>query len=81
MKGEIEMKIVRGFYNELSYRVEIDGKEVYRAGNSPYDSQVYTSKEQGVGLDKMKKFCKHTCRQFAKEKKAKFGGIEEEELS
>jgi hypothetical protein len=77
---------VIGYYNELEYSIvefnedEPMGNELYRAGNHPNDSQVYTSKEKGVGLDTMKKYCKQTTKDIAKEHKAKYGGIEYEAL-
>ncbi len=76
---------VVGYYNELWYSVfmysddEPTGIELYRAGNSPYDSQGYTSKEDGVGLATMKRYCEQTSREIAKEKKSKFIGVEYQE--
>jgi hypothetical protein len=70
------MKQVIGYYNALEYRVEIDGKEVYQAGNSPDDSQAYTSKENGVGLRTMRSYCIYTTHEIAKENHAKYGGVE-----
>jgi len=74
------MKKVIGYYNELLYRVELNGKEIYSVGNSPFDSQVYTSKESGVGLETMKKYCEQTSKELAKENHAKFIGVEYEEM-
>lgn len=76
----IDESYVIGYYNELKYRIEIDGEEVYTAGNSPYDSQGYTAKENGVGLEEMRKFCEHTAKEMAQENKAKFIGVEYEEV-
>lgn len=70
------MKRIIGYYNELEYSVEIDGKEIYTAGNSPLDSQAYTSAEDGVGLERMREFCEQTSRELAKENHAEFIGVE-----
>jgi len=53
------MNIVIGYYNELSYRVHnvTTNDDLYTAGNSPYDSQACTSKEQGIGIEIMKRYC------------------------
>lgn len=77
-KEDKRMKLskVIGRYNELEYEVELDGEVIYSAGNSPFDSQVYTDKETGVGLAVMKEYCEYTSREFAKEHKAKFMGVE-----
>ena len=70
------MQKVIGYYNELEYRVEVEGNEVYQAGNSPLDSQTYTDKESGVGLKTMKEFCKQTSRDIALERQAQVEGVE-----
>lgn len=78
------MKKTIGYYSEYEYTVEIDGKEVYRAGNSPFDSQVYV-RDLGnyavVPLATMKEYCDQTTRELAKENKASFVGIEYNEDS
>lgn len=56
-----------------------DGKEIYSAGNSPFDSQAYTSKEDGVGLETMKEYCEQTSKNLAEENHAKYIGVEYEE--
>lgn len=77
------MKKIIGYYNELEYTVEIigpgDHEVLYSAGNSPFDSQGYTSKEEGVGLEKMKQYCEQTAKEIAKEMNIEFIGIEYEE--
>ena len=65
-----------GRYNELEYEVEVDGKIIYEAGNSPFDSQVYTSADDGVGLETMRKYCEQTTKNIAEEQGAKFIGVE-----
>ena len=67
------LKVI-GRYNERKYEIEVGGEVVYTAGNSPYDSQVYT--ERGVGLDTMRRYCEQTAKDIAKERKAKFLGCE-----
>ncbi len=70
------MKQAIGYYNELEYTIEIDGKEVYQASNSPFDSQGYTDKQGGVGLKVMKAYCHETALDIAKEYHAKYIGVE-----
>jgi hypothetical protein len=72
-------KSVVGYYNAREYTIDVDGKPFFRAGNSKYDSQLYgTPPSQGVGLNKMKKFCIQTAKEIAKEKKAKYYGVQYE---
>lgn len=73
--------IVIGYYNTLQYSVALNGEEVYKAGNSPYDSQIYVSANDGVGLAKMKSFCIQTSKDLAKEHKAKYLGVKYEKYS
>ena len=70
------MKQVIGYYNALEYRVEIDGEEIYHAGNSPFESQVFVSKDDGVGLRKMRSYCIQTSKEIAKENNSKYVGVE-----
>ena len=70
------MKKAIGYYNEWEYRVEVDGNEVYTAGNSPFDSQAYTDPQGGVGLETMKAYCEKTTKDLAIEHKAKYAGVE-----
>ena len=67
------MKVVKGFYNAKFYCVELDGKEVFRAGNC-LTSLEYVSAEQGVGLDKMGEFCNTACQVIADNEAADFVG-------
>ena len=55
------------------------GMEIYEAGNSPFDSQGYTSEENGVGLEIMREYCELTSKKIATERKAKYLGVEYEE--
>ena len=72
--------IVIGYYNELYYRIYLNDNEIYTAGNSPHESQTYVSKEDGVGRRKMRSYCIITSKAEAKERKAKYGGVEYEEI-
>ena len=74
------MKKVIGYYNELEYRVELDGKEIYTAGNSKFDSQAYTSADEGVGIKTMRSYCIQTAKELAKEHNAEYIGVERIEL-
>ena len=68
------------YYNELGYRVHniTTNKELYTAGNSPFDSQCYVSVVDGVGLEAIKQYCEQTTKDIAKENNAKYAGIEYE---
>lgn len=63
---------VRGEYSALEYRVYVDDELEYVAGNSLYDSQVYVSREEGLGLLLMREFCMSTCQSIALEVDAAF---------
>lgn len=67
------MKAVKGFFNAKFYCVELDGKEVFRAGNC-LTSLAYVSAEDGVGLDKMEQFCITACEVTAENEQAVFMG-------
>jgi ribosomal protein L20 len=75
-KKKTVKKNVVGYYNDREYSVDVNGRQVYRAGNSLYDSQVYTHPKKGVGLRKMRSFCIQTSKEIAKEHGAKYRGIE-----
>ncbi len=71
--------MLRGYYNNLGYRIEDEeGNELYTAGNSPHDSQVYVSADAGVGLERIKEFCETTLKEMAEEQGTTWE-IEEEE--
>ena len=61
--------------------MEVNGKEVYTAGNGPFDSQAYTDADGGVGLDTMKAYCRGTTEDIAEEHDVDFIGIEYLEIS
>jgi hypothetical protein len=73
------MKKVTGYYNEWEYYINLDGQEIYRAGNSPFDSQGYVTPDLGVGVNTMQEYCVKTARQLAAEHKAVYVGSEYEE--
>ena len=59
--------MIIGYYNELHYRIELNSKQVYEAGNHPLDSGSYVSANQGVGLRKMRHYCYQTTKEIAEE--------------
>jgi len=67
---------VLGRYNAHEYEIEVDGEIVYRAGNSPLDSQGYVSKQDGIGIAEMKEYCIHTTKQEARERGIRYLGVE-----
>ena len=69
------MSKVQGFYNAKFYCIEVDGEEVYRAGNAHGCSQTYVSASNGVGLAKMKAYCEQTAQETAEEEEAEYAGI------
>ena len=59
--------LVTGDYCVHGYVISVDGIEEYRAGNSPYDSQQYLSRDQGVGYETMGKYCRIEAKRLAQE--------------
>ena len=55
------------------------GEQIYEAGNSPFDAQAFVDAEDGVGLAKMKEYCEKTTKEIAKERNAKYIGIQYQE--
>ncbi len=80
------MKGIFARYNELGYEVIVTGSDgwdeevIYRAGNSPLDSQVYVSAEEGVGKKEMKQCAEDTAKELAEERELDFIGVEYEEI-
>lgn len=76
------MKLI-GYYNERGYRIESDNPEdatIYQAGNHALEStQDATGTKFQLPLKVIKKFCIQTGKEIAKEKNAKFIGVEYEE--
>lgn len=49
---------LHGYYDEYEYTIYNEGgEEVYRAGNSPYESQTVVSLDYAVSLLDMKNYC------------------------
>lgn len=80
-EGNIMKKAI-SYYNEYHYTVEIDGEEVYEAGNNPYDSQGYIhdlENSEVIPLETMKQYCEKTTREIAEEQGVEYIGIEYDE--
>jgi hypothetical protein len=73
---------ISGIYNAGEYRIYSDGEELYRAGNSEYDSQVYLEPGSpgSVSLARMRSFCRNTAQQFADEREESLGQCVEAEF-
>ena len=59
--------------------VELDtGEEIYSAGNSIYDSQVFVNPESdgACTIQEMELYCRQTSYEIAQERKDRFGGVE-----
>lgn len=67
--------LINGRFNALTYVIEIDDEVVYQAGNSPLESQGYVSAEDGVGLEKMKEYCKISLLQFVWDREGTVGSV------
>ena len=64
-------------YNEFEYSIYNSKSElVYRAGNSPFDSQQFVSAEDGVGIEKMREYAIYTGNNFADDMDGVFIGAE-----
>ena len=70
-----------GYYAATHYTIEDfdTQEELYLAGNSPMESQVYVDAADGVGLETMKKYCEITGKDMAAEIGAEFIGAEQTE--
>lgn len=69
-------KVVTAEYNHFGYEVFVDGAPVYQAGNAVGDSTVAVPAERGVGLQKLRQYAVQTAKEIAKERGARFGGVE-----
>jgi len=59
-----------GKYNETCYVIVKGHNEVlYQSGNHPGDSQVYLKAEDGVGLERMRRYCRSTLLDMVKKNK------------
>lgn len=72
---------VTGHYNARAYEVREDGETVYRAGNSPLESQRYLPPSQGVGLATMREYCGRTTHEHAEDTGSSVGGVYFEAVS
>ena len=78
------IKIVFGEYDQYGYEIFFsNGKEVeqiYRAGNSPYDSTIIIPCEDecsdALSTKILRQQCIKTGKEMAKEKNCKWGGVE-----
>lgn len=73
---------MRGYYAATHYRiVDDDGTELYIAGNSPMDSQVYLPAEdpRHLSIDIMQQYCDQTGHELATEAETTYTGSEQEE--
>jgi len=59
--------VVTGEYGEMGYAVYRNGVEVYRAGNSPYDSQQTVDISDGLPVLELRTFCRNTMDEIADE--------------
>jgi hypothetical protein len=73
--NELKSQVI-GYYNARMYRITVDGEEIYQAGNSPYESTVFIRPCDGVGLNRMKKYCIITAKEIAEENNAQYIGVE-----
>ena len=63
-------------YNRDGYEVELDDSIVYQAGNSPYDSQDWISRDKGLDLKTLRSYAIQTGKEIAEENNTSFLGIE-----
>lgn len=69
-----EMELA-GYFDEFGYTIEdcVTGKELYRAGNNPLESSSVVS--NGLPIKTIKKYCKQTLKEMAKENNCGFVGV------
>lgn len=68
-----------GYYSAQRYEVYVGGECVYTGGNHPFDSQIIVSKENGVGLKKMRHYCIQTTKEIAAEQNVPYMGVSRDE--
>ena len=68
--------MITGTYNEYGYTICRNGIEIYRAGNSPYDSADVVGLEDAYPLCVLCGFCKQTMGDLAREFNEEIGHIE-----
>lgn len=69
---------INGYYSRNGYRIELNGRPIYTAGNHANNSQAYVSPSNpaALPLDMIGKFCYETAEDMASERGATFSGIE-----
>ena len=69
------MKII-GFYDKFGYTIEDEstGEVLYTAGNNPLESSSIVSPEKGLTISMIKKYCRQSGKEIAKENKGEFIG-------
>lgn len=77
------MSIVTGEYNHKRYRILLDGKEIYRAGNCRWESSTIVPPftKEAVDLETMERYCKGTAAEIAEEENAELGKIKRKQFS
>lgn len=69
------MKEYYGYYNEWGYRIfDINGDEIYNAGNSPHESSGVVARADGLPLTTLREFCNYTGKMIAKDNDGKWFG-------
>ena len=74
-KNARKRKVISGEYSATEYTIYLDGAEIYKAGNSPFDSQGYVGADDGVGERTMAAYCESTAQDLVREHGAIFGGV------
>jgi hypothetical protein len=74
-----------GVYNELYYYIDKivnDAPEtIFKAGNSPFETQGYLPANEGMGLEKMRAVFSQTAKDFAAQEDAEFVGLKYEDYN
>lgn len=77
------MSLIIGRYNVFGYAVyDMDGgNQIYSAGNSQLDSQIWIDIDDAhaLPLATIREFCEQTTREIAENAGAKYGGIEHDD--
>ena len=73
------MATVTGRYNRYGYVIEVDGEEVYRAGNNPLESSEALEPSRHIGktvpLETLAEYCRQTAGEIAEEERGVIGEI------
>lgn len=68
--------MITGEYNAYGYRIIQDGKEIYSAGNSPWDSADTVPVDMGLGIELLHEYCQQTICELSVELDDIIGGID-----